>query len=73
METNRQKLERLGIETDVDTVMDVYGDSCCEICNNLIEKNLSPENPTCEGRWCGEAVELWLEEAAEAEDVSDGK
>lgn len=73
METNRQKLNRLGIETDVDTVMDAYGDSCCEICNNSINKNLSPSNPSCEGRWCGEAVALWLEEAVEVEDVSDGE
>lgn len=73
METNKQKLNRLGIETDADTVMDAYGDSCCEICNNCISKNLSPSNPSCEGRWCEEAVEIWLDEPAEAEDVSDGE
>ena len=67
METNRQKLERLGAEVDVDAVMDDFGDRVCEICNERIEKNLSPTNPACEGQWCEEAVELWLDEPAEEE------
>ena len=65
METNRQKLERLGIVDDADAVMDAAGDSVCEVCNREIDKNLSPQNPTCEGRWCEEAVEIWLDEPAE--------
>lgn len=30
--------------------------------NKYIEKNLPPDNPACEGRWCEEAAELWLDE-----------
>ncbi len=65
METNRQRLKRLGMEDDVDTVMDANGDQVCEICAERIEKNLSPTNPSCEGRWCEEAVDLWLDEEAD--------
>lgn len=68
METNREKLKRLGIADDTDTVMDNAGDSVCEVCNREISKNLSPSNPSCEGRWCEEAVEIWLDEETEAED-----
>lgn len=67
METNRQRFKRLGMEDDVDTVMDTNGDQVCEICNDRIEKNLSPTNPACEGQWCEEAVELWLDEPTEEE------
>ena len=31
----------------------------CDFCNEHINKNLSPSNPACEGRWCDEAYELW--------------
>lgn len=62
METNREKLKRLGIADDTDSVMEVACDSVCEICADRIEKNLSPTNPACEGQWCQEAVELWLDE-----------
>lgn len=65
MESNRQKLKRLGMEDDVDAIMDDFGDRVCEVCNERIEKNLSPTNPACEGQWCEEAVELWLDEPAE--------
>ena len=34
----------------------------CEVCNREVEKNLSPTNPTCEGGWCEEALEYWLDE-----------
>lgn len=61
MGTNREKLERLGMDDDTDTIMDAACDSVCEVCNQEIAKNLNPENPTCEGRWCDEAVELWLD------------
>lgn len=67
METNRQRLERLGMMDD-ETIMDVSQDARCAICNELIEKNLSPQNLVCEGRWCGEAADLWLDEEAEEDD-----
>lgn len=69
METNRQRMNRLGMMDDVDTVMDIAGDAVCDICNQRIEKNLSPQSPACEGRWCDEAMELWLDEEAEEDDV----
>lgn len=65
METNREKLKRLGIADDADSVIEATGDSVCEVCNREIDKNLSPQNPICEGRWCEEAVEIWLDEPAE--------
>jgi len=68
VETNRQRLNRLGMEDDVDTIMYADGDRVCEICNERIVKNLSPSNPTCEGRWCEEAVDIWLDEPAKEED-----
>lgn len=67
METNRQRLERLGMMDD-ETIMDVSQEARCAICNELIEKNLSPQNPVCEGRWCEEAADLWLDEEAEEDD-----
>ncbi len=67
METNRQRLERLGM-MDNDTVMDVSQEARCVICNEQIEKNLSPQNPACEGQWCEEAVDLWLDEEAEEDE-----
>ncbi len=62
-ETNRERLERLGMMDD-ETIMDVSQEERCILCNKYIEKNLSPSNPVCEGAWCEEAVELWLDEEA---------
>ena len=67
METNRQRLERLGMFDD-ETIMAVSQEARCAICNKLIEKNLDPQNPVCEGRWCAEAADLWLDEEADEED-----
>ena len=67
--TNRELLEKKGITDDLDEIFDVGGDRICEICAERIVRNLSPTNPSCEGRWCDEAIEIWLEE--EAYDVSD--
>lgn len=53
---------------DDETIMEVSQEARCAICNELIEKNLSPQNPVCEGRWCGEAADLWLDEEAEEDD-----
>lgn len=33
----------------------------CDFCNEHVDKNLSPSNPACEGRWCDEAYKLWME------------
>lgn len=69
METNRQRMNRLCMEDDIDTIMDIAGDAVCDICNRQIAKNLNPQNPACEGRWCDEAIELWLDEEAEEDDM----
>lgn len=66
METNRQRLELLGMMDDK-TIMEVSQEARCAICNKWIEKNLSPQNPACEGKWCEEAADLWLDEEAEDE------
>lgn len=65
METNKERLERLGMDDDIDTIFDIDGDAVCALCNRFIEKNLSPQNPACEGMWCEEAIELWLKEIAQ--------
>ena len=67
METNRQRLERLGMIGDI-SIEDIPEAKLCGICDELIEKNLSPQNPVCEGRWCGEAVDLWLNEEADEDE-----
>lgn len=64
METNRDKMRRLGMDTDADTVMDYAESEVCTYCDSFIERNLSPTNPSCEGRWCEDAVEGWLNEKA---------
>ena len=66
-ESNRQRLERLGMMDD-ETIMEVSAEARCAICDELIEKNLDPQNPVCEGRWCQEAADLWLDEEAEERD-----
>jgi|BioPla2DNA2_1021312.scaffolds.fasta_scaffold35302_2 hypothetical protein len=63
METNRQKCERLGMMDD-ETLMDISEGERCKICDSYIEKNLSPQNPACEGKWCDEAIDYWLDEEA---------
>ena len=67
METNRQRCERLGLMDD-DTLMELSDGRRCELCDEFCEKNLSPTNPACEGAWCDEALEYWLEEEFEGED-----
>lgn len=61
MATNRDIVMAEGIGDDTDALMDFAGDEICECCNAEVEKNLSPENPACEGRWCDEACDLWLD------------
>ena len=51
------------MDDDTDTIMDTACESVCEVCNREIAKNLNPQNPACEGRWCNEAVELWLDKS----------
>jgi hypothetical protein len=62
METNRQRCERLGL-MDENSLMEISQEARCIVCDKLCEKNLSPQNPACEGRWCEEALGYWLEEA----------
>ena len=63
--TNRQRLQQAGI-VDEATIMcmfdEDFGYALCDICNERVEKNLGPSNPCCEGRWCGEALAIWLDE-----------
>ena len=66
METNRQMLDRLGITKDEYMLnYAIEHTDLCSLCNEMINKNLSPSNPVCEGRWCIEAMEIWLDEEAE--------
>lgn len=68
METNRQRLERLGMMDD-ETIYAVSTENgLCEVCEQYIVKNLDPQNPACEGRWCDEAIDYWLDEEAVEED-----
>lgn len=67
METNRQRLERLGMMDD-DTIMEVSQGARCVICDERIQKQLNPQNPACEGKWCEEAADLWLDEEADKVD-----
>lgn len=62
--TNREKYASL-VETDeIDELLEISVDDRCIICDREIEKNLSPTNPACEGGWCEEALEYWLDEPA---------
>ena len=67
METNYQKCERLGI-LDTQEMWDLSDGRRCELCDKHIEKNLFPENPACEGKWCEDAIEYWLDETAIGEE-----
>lgn len=64
METNRERLERLGMMDD-ETIEEISREVRCVICDKYVEKNLSPTNPACEGSWCDEAIEYWLDEECE--------
>ena len=64
MATNRYIVMSEGIGCDVADLMDFAGEAICECCNQEVEKNLSPENPACECRWCDEACETWLDAEA---------
>ena len=68
VETNRIRLERLGM-VDKETIIEVSQEKRCVLCDQFIEKNLTPTNPVCEGRWCDEAIEYWLDAYAEELDV----
>ena len=67
METNRQRCERLGM-MDEETLIGVSQEKRCVLCDRYIVKNLSPQNPACEGRWCDEVIDFWLDEEAEVSD-----
>ena len=45
METNRDKMLRLDMDTDVDTIMDYAESEVCAYCDRFIKKNLSPLQP----------------------------
>lgn len=48
------------LATLLDQVMDRHADEICTHCIATIPKNLSPDNPACEGRWCSQATLSWL-------------
>ena len=76
METNRQRLERRGDmdNSTLDKIQDDLGDRLCDYCPEQIFKEhggilSSPDGPImCEGRWCDEAMEAWLEDEADEDD-----
>lgn len=71
-QTNEQYLQSIGVDTNrTDEVFSAAADDICAVCNAEISKNLCPSNPTCEGRWCDEAVELYLNE--EVKETTDGR
>ena len=59
--TNRQMMEVKGV--DDEAVQDIV----CEYCNTYIIKS-HPPSFMCEGRFCKEAWDNWLEEDWEYED-----
>lgn len=66
METNRQRLEKRG-EMDNSTLTHIFynlGDRLCGYCRGL---RLKEHGELCEGRWCDEAFEEWLENEADEE------
>lgn len=58
---NSEKYEN----TPIEELMDISAESRCRLCNEHINKNLSPTNPACEGSWCDEALDIWLEQDVE--------
>lgn len=56
---------------DIEQLWAEHGDDICQVCNEEIEKNLSPSNPTCEGRWCDQAIELFLEREDDQNECKD--
>lgn len=59
--TNRQMMEIKGV--DDEAVQDIV----CEYCNIYVIKNCPPSF-TCEGRFCDEAWERWLDEEWEPDE-----
>lgn len=65
METNKQRLIRAGVDiTNIKDLLETYADDICATCNAEINKNLCPTSPACEGRWCEEAIAIYLEQEA---------
>lgn len=60
MITNEQHYIMIGVVAD-DELMEVSGDTRCEVCKR-IEKNLVNPGGLCEGLFCEQALDLWLEE-----------
>ena len=61
MMTNRQMMEVKGV--DEEAVQDIV----CEYCNTYVITN-RPPSFTCEGRFCNEAWECWLDEEWETDE-----
>lgn len=68
METNRQRLERLGMMDDR-VIDDLTEEIRCNYCFWAREYGggsfITPNGPImCEGRWCNAAIKLWLDDEA---------
>lgn len=48
------------LATLLDQVRGRHTDEICTHCIATIPKNLSPDNPACEGGWCSQATLSWL-------------
>ena len=59
--TNRQMMELKGIDDEA------VQETICEYCNTHVIKS-HPPGFVCEGRFCDEAWEKWLEEEWDCED-----
>lgn len=56
-----KRYEKYADKTD-DELLDLSQEERCVLCNKYCNKNLSPTNPACEGKWCDEALDYWLDE-----------
>lgn len=72
METNRQRLERLGV-TDYDTIINMTDEIRCDYCfwAERFGGGVygTPNGPImCEGRYCDDAIQSWLDTEADETD-----
>lgn len=63
MRTNRQRLFDMGVDvSDIEALFNADDAGICGTCDAQIEKSLSPSNPACEGKWCEQAIAIYLDE-----------
>lgn len=69
-ESLQEHLDRLGLySTDlVDALVEeIAQDDVCCLCHKLVEFYVAPGD-SCEGRFCHEAIDAWLDESSDFED-----